>query len=111
LRQPIDFDPRLPAPPGARRAALDRVVALLTREPTLLVLRIEVRALSPGEAARRRAQERADALLRWLASRGIDAERLDAWGLEASSPRVSAEFADGAYGVTLEIVQRARKAR
>jgi OmpA family len=108
----IELHPDRPRPSEPVERALSDVAALLRRRPDLLLVRIEVFARRPGKntAERRqerfRAQQRADALFRYLWRRqGISPERLEAVGYP-----FDAQFAKRPepYPVVFVVVQHAK---
>lgn len=99
-REPIEVHPlqRLPSP--RVRALLDAVAALMARERSLQLVRVEVRGeggAPPTRATLARTQAHADAIFRYLwRTRHVLPERLEAVGLGGG----------GALVVSLRVVQR-----
>lgn len=78
-------------------AALDEVVAVLQRNPQLRQVEVQGHTDSRGNARRNRllSQSRANTVVRYLVSKGIDASRLVAKGYGAARPIADNDSAEG----------------
>lgn len=104
LARAVELHPEATEPPAPTRAVLHAVARELARHPEVLLLRIEV--WSTAGRSRAAAQERADALLRWLWRREhVSAERLEAVGLDGTADALAQGTS---YPVLLRVIARAR---